>query len=306
MKKIVENIFFGNYFYGLCAVALSIEATLQQQISFNHILFYIIIFTSTVYYYSKAYVHVNDPNSRNPRISWYYHHKNKIVLSQKILFYITTISTILYLLIIAHSNSSVFNYSILSPTFFFFLLLFPLTGLLYYGLTSQGLGKYNLRNVGWLKPIIIGFTWAGLVTTYPVIFSNLENARPIKFELVNVLLFIKNMMFVLVLSIMFDFKDYAADYNKKIKTFVVKFGLRKTIFFILLPLCVIGLGTFIIFGISRNFSFYKIFFNTIPFICLLFTAYSMKNRRSILYYLIIIDGLMLLKAVCGSIGMFYF
>ena len=110
-------------------------------------------------------------------------------------------------------------------------------------------------------------------------------------------------MYVLILAILFDIKDYASDYNKEIKTFVVKYGLRSTIFYILLPLSIVGFGLFISVAILNNFSAIRILLNSIPFLALLFVIYSMKKRRSILYYLIIIDGLLLLKGICGSIGM---
>ncbi len=118
-----------------------------------------------------------------------------------------------------------------------------------------------------------------------------------------VLLFLKNTMFVISLAILFDIKDYATDYNKEIKTFVVKYGLRFTIFYILIPLSIIGFGSFICVSILKNFSVLKIVLNTIPFVALFAIIYSMKKRRSILYYLVIIDGLLLLKGIFGAIGM---
>ena len=105
---------------------------------------------------------------------------------------------------------------------------------------------------------------------------------------------------------MFDIKDYAADHNRQLKTFVVKAGLRKTIFYILIPLCIAGLDSFLLFGIARQFSLPKILINVIPFVSLIAVAYSMHRRKSILYYLVVIDGLMLLKALCGTIAMIYF
>jgi len=105
---------------------------------------------------------------------------------------------------------------------------------------------------------------------------------------------------------MFDIKDYAADHNKQLKTFVVRVGLRKTIFFIIIPLCMIGFGTFLIYTTSQGFSLMRIFINAIPFVLLLIVAYSLHERRSIMYYLAIIDGLMLVKAICGTIAMLYF
>lgn len=298
MNGFVKHIFYGNYFYGLCAIALTIEATLQQKISFNNPIYYLIIYCATVLYYIKAYSHLNEPNSLNDRIKWYHKNKKLIKYTQVLFYSITIISLIYYLSILPFNNNILPKIP--------YILIVPLVGLLYYGVSLSGIGKNNLRKIGWLKPVLIGFTWAGIVTLYPLVFNTIEQDTELHFTLINVLLFIKNMMFVIVLCIMFDVKDYASDYNKDLKTFVVQFGLRKTIFFILLPLSIVGLGSFILFGILNQFSLMKITLNTIPFISMLWVAYSLKNRRSIIYYLIIIDGLMLLKAVCGSIAMYYF
>ncbi len=157
-----------------------------------------------------------------------------------------------------------------------------------------------------LKPFVIGFIWAGLVTVYPVLFHQAVKGLDYIPTAIGSLLFLKNFMFVTVLCIMFDIKDYAMDYNQQIKTFVVNNGLRKTIFYIIIPLCIIGLGVFLAYGTTHQFSLMKILLNTIPFVLLIIVAYSMHSRRSILYYLGVIDGLMLVKAVCGSIAMIYF
>lgn len=113
-------------------------------------------------------------------------------------------------------------------------------------------------------------------------------------------------MYITLLCILFDIKDYAMDYNKDLKTVVVKLGLRRTIFYFIIPLCFIGLGSFLVYAYSQHFSLMKILINTIPFILIITVAYSMYSRRSIFYYLIIIDGLMLLKAACGITSMVFF
>ncbi len=294
MKNFIKNIFFENYFYGICALFLTIETTLQLNIYFLHPIYYLILFLSTVFYYTKAYTHLNDASSNNPRTNWYYINSAKIKKTQSV--YIVLIPFFLLLYLIFLRDKAISIASIL-------ILIFPLAALLYYGLSSKGISNYNLRALGWLKPIIIGFTWAGVVTAFPLILYWVENKIAPNFDIMYLLLFLKNMMYVIILAILFDIKDYASDYNKEIKTFVVKYGLRYTIFYILLPLSIIGFGSFIGVAILNSFSISRIIFNTIPFVALLFVIYSMKKRRSILYYLIIIDGLLLLKAVCGSIGM---
>jgi hypothetical protein len=105
---------------------------------------------------------------------------------------------------------------------------------------------------------------------------------------------------------MFDIKDYASDCLCSIKTFVVTLGLRKTIFNILFPLSIIGLISFGWYTEAHQFATMKITLNAIPFILLGIVIYSLRKRRSLLYYLSVVDGLMLAKAVCGIIAIKYF
>ena len=101
---------------------------------------------------------------------------------------------------------------------------------------------------------------------------------------------------------MFDIKDYAADYNHRIKTFVVRTGLRYTIFRIIIPLTTAGFVSYILFVTLNHFAGLRILINSVPFILLIAVAWSLRRFRSILYYLAIIDGLMLVKAACGVLG----
>lgn len=302
MKSFVQHIFFGNYFYSICVLALTIETTLQLELGFLNPCYYILLMLGTVLYYTKAYTHLNDATSTNKRVQWYFNYSKTINKLQ--VFYLAAFVLLgsYYVYFLLSINEGAFHavyYNLL------FLIPFPLTAILYYGLPTKGLSENNFRKIGWLKPFIIGFTWAGLVSIYPSIFYSLESDVKFQLSFTTILLFIKNMMFVCTLCIMFDIKDYAADYNKEIKTFVVTYGLRRTIFYILVPLCIVGLVSFLITAYVREFSSLKIFFNLTPFVALLIVAYSLKKRKAILYYLIIIDGLLLLKGICGSLSVYF-
>jgi hypothetical protein len=299
-NSIIRFIFFGNYFYGLCAVALSIEASLQQLYPLNSLLYYTIVFCATTLYYTKAYITEVTTDTNNKRSLWYVEFRRWVFFSQIMLTIIAGIGAILFL------RKNWFSITHLSWQNWLLIFIFPFVAGLYYGVSNKRLRKYNLRNSGWPKPFIIGFAWAGAVTVYPVLFYSIDQRLVFEPTLVGCFLFIKNFMFITVLCIMFDIKDYAVDYNHQLKTFVVKMGLRKTIFYIIIPLCIIGLGSFVLFAIARHFHILKILINTIPFIALITVAYSLHRRKSILYYLIIIDGLMLAKAICGIIAMTYF
>lgn len=296
-NPVTKFIFYGNYFYGVCAIALSIEAMLQQHLPLHNPFYFITVFCITVVFYSWAYITETSSNSVNERTLWYKKNKIVVLTSQALLSFFAIGYGIVF---IQYHWSSLFS---IKPLQFFLIILFPLVGLLYYGVSGT---RYSLRNIGWLKPFVIGFAWAGLVTIYPLIFYSLEKNTAFEITVLSLLLFLKNFMFVSVLCIMFDIKDYVSDSELNLHTFAVKFGLRKTIFFIILPLCIIGLGTFVWYGLHQNFHQIKILLNVVPFVLVLLTAYSLHLRRSLLYYLIVVDGLMLVKGICGSLGMIYF
>ena len=294
-------IFFGNYFYGLCAVALSIEASLQQRYPLNRLIFYLLVFSTTVLYYSIAYLGTEvSPDSANERSAWYAVNRRFMRGSQ------------FFFLIVLIASSAVFFIQRWEEVFsmrigeWALLFVFPLVSGLYYGINNRFTGHVNLRNVGWLKPFIIGFTWAGLVTVYPVMFYALDHGDHYQSTLVGLFLFIKNFMYITLLCIIFDIKDYEMDYNQQLKTYVVKLGLYKTIFYIIIPLCIVGLASFIGYAFFNHFHPVKILLNTIPFLLVILVARSMNYNRSIFYYLVVIDGLMLVKALCGSAGMLFF
>ncbi|MCX2573234.1 UbiA prenyltransferase family protein [Pedobacter sandarakinus] len=116
-------------------------------------------------------------------------------------------------------------------------------------------------------------------------------------------LFIKNWMFCTVNAIIFDIKDYPTDANKHLRTFVVRYGLRKTIFNILIPLLIVGLLSLGIFADYKDFAWPQVLCNVLPFLLTIYVAYTMHKRKNILYYLMVIDGLILFKALCGILGM---
>ncbi len=104
---------------------------------------------------------------------------------------------------------------------------------------------------------------------------------------------------------MFDMKDYEDDSNQQLKTFVVRFGLQKTIFFILIPLSLIVIFFMLVFTHYRHFPLIAVLINLIPFLLLLIVAYSMQQQKKILYYLVVIDGVIFVKALCGIVAMHF-
>ncbi len=301
MKKVFKWIFYGNIFYGICAIALSIEGSLQQGLLLNGLPFYILVFCCSVMYYMFAYLsEIPFQKEYNSRLIWYRDNRNPIRI---LLMLLIIISLFTCFIIIKEYWQTLFHLSLLS---WLMMFVFPLVGMFYYGVNNTYFSKFILRNIGWLKPFLIGFCWASIAVIYPAIFHAIQVGNDYHVSQITIWLFIKNFMFISLLSILFDIKDYATDSNLLLKTFVVKNGLRKTIFFIIIPLALVGLGSFVTYGITHHFRTEKVLLNSLPFIALLLVAWSMKRRKSIFYYLIVIDGLMLLKALCGIVAMIYF
>lgn len=296
-------LFFGNYFYGFCAVALSIEAQLQQRVPLNSWIYYVVVFSFTVVYYSIAYITDKPINTSNPRIKWYAENDEII---QWLLHIFATIGILGLGVFVWFSFKEI---KAIPVSHWLLLFSFPLVAVFYYGIKDT----FNLRKIGFLKPFVIAYVWAGVVTFYPMVASkvaynslSIDDHFSFDLELINLTLLLKNFLFISVLCILFDIKDYSTDANAQLKTFIVNLGLHRTIAYVVFPLCLLGFGAFVVFGITHHFSTGKIALNTIPFLLTMIVSYSMYDKKNIFYYLIVIDGMMLVKAICGSIAMLYF
>lgn len=298
LGKIVRLIFFGNYFVGILAVALTLEATFQLRLPFNSINYYLLLFLAPTIYYTYAYNKVSlQPSATNPRTNWYFLHKKMISWSQRILF---SVCMVLAVNLLYENFQNILH---LSLAYWVAIIVIVIAGALYYGLLPKSFLTFNLRNTGWLKAFVIGFVWACCANVLPLIMLKIETGIGYHDSVLWTWLFIKNWMFCTVNAIIFDIKDYPTDSNKHLRTFVVRYGLRRTIFNILIPLLVVGLISLGIFATYKGFGIPQVMFNILPFVLTIYVAYSMHRRKNILYYLMVIDGLILFKAICGIIGM---
>ena len=297
-NKIVRFIFFGNYFVGILAVALTLEATMQLHLPFNSLNYFLLLFIAPTIYYTYAYNKVStQPSATNPRTQWYFKHKKFITRSQLILF---VLCMALAMNLLYHNFWQILH---LPTIYWVAIIVIIIAGGLYYGLLPRSFLKFNLRNTGWLKAFVIGFVWACCANVLPLIMLKIETGVGYHDSVLWTWLFIKNWMFCTVNAIIFDIKDYPTDANKHLRTFVVRYGLRKTIFGILIPLLIVGLVSLGIFATYKGFGPLQVMWNILPFILTIYIAYSMHRRKNILYYLMVIDGLILFKALCGIISM---
>jgi 4-hydroxybenzoate polyprenyltransferase len=299
MKKAIETLLFSNSFYGIAAILLAIESNLLSGLSLNHPALYVMLFSGTVVFYSFSYNYDPKPLPGNQRALWIKKNKKRFILFQFLLIVISVAAAIWYYKNLIYLPASQLIVIII------LLSIFPFLGMLYYGIAFPGLFKLKLRNFGWFKPFIIGAVWAGCISFMPWLMKQWENSGFILPTMDIIYLWLHNFMFISVLAILFDVKDYAADHNHALKTFVVRVGLKKLILSIALPLAATGFFClWMVLGL-KSIASPAIIFLSIPMLALIWVALNMNKKRPIKWYLFVIDGLMPLKACCGIIASYW-
>ncbi len=297
VSRLIESVLFGNYLVGTLAVGLCLEIAFQADLPLTAWSDYLIIFFLPIAYYTYAYLkEVREVPEDNPR-SRYYVRNAKMLWRWEY----TMIGSVLLAAFIPLFSGE-YRLDNIGPAWYLLSFITFCMALFYYGLVSRRYFGFDIRHSHWLKSFIIGWVWGYFSTALPVIFLR---ARGIPFDLdvyLWIWFFIKNWMFCTVNSIMFDIKDYPTDLNAQLRTFVVSFGIRKTIYMILLPMLLAGMIFFTLFAWEMNFDLARYLFNLLPFLATTAIAFSMLKPKSIFFYLVIIDGVLIFKALCGIIG----
>jgi 4-hydroxybenzoate polyprenyltransferase len=179
-------------------------------------------------------------------------------------------------------------------------------GNFFYGFCTVALSiESSLQHRVSLNPFVIGFVWAGVVTIFPILFWQVQHPYDV-FPSVEVktLLWLQNFIFISALAVVFDIKDYYNDKRQNLKTYPATLGIKNTLRFIVTPLTILCLSLLICFNIRFGLSFPHTLLQSIPYLILLVLSIkSFARERSLLFYLAIIDGLMLLKGLCGIISL---
>jgi len=292
-RAAVEACFYGHLFYGVCAVAQIAETSVQLALPVNGWLM-TGAFVGTVMFYSYPYSR-QTATGTDPRVVWHQRHRDLVARWQ--LGGLLTLLALLVWMVMRH-GAAILS---MTPLEWFGLLVFPYVGGLYYGAPVMW-PSTKLRHSGWLKPFVIGFVWAGVVVAAPIPFARLQYGHQTPLALFPALLFVRTLMFVAVLAMLFDIKDREADERVGLSTVATLVGLERTIFQVSLPLTVLGVVTFLSYATVQHLTLPRVLFGLAPFGLLVAGIISLRRPRSILYYLTVIDGLMLAKAVLDIVA----
>jgi 4-hydroxybenzoate polyprenyltransferase len=296
-NRIIESIFFSNFFLILLSIALNIETNIKIGLPLNSVWYYIFISSISVLFYLYAYrIPKYLTKTTNPRTQFYVVHQKSIQIFTFLLLVLSVITGII-LVIKSIPNLEILSWKWIAVLFFTVALAFS-----YYDF-KIGL---SLRKKMWLKPFLIGWTWAITTVFLPVLCLMLENKVIYHLDAKFYFLFSQTFMYCVVNAILFDLKDFEDDSNRNLKTFVVKYGYHFTLNRIILPLIFLGFLSFVFFGFWYGLPLHRILFMLIPIICLAIFSFKLNQPKSILYYLIAIDGMILFKAICGILSVVLF
>jgi 4-hydroxybenzoate polyprenyltransferase len=290
----VDACFYGHLFYGVCAVAQVLETSAQLALPVNGWLM-AVAFVGTVMFYGYPYRR-RTANSADPRVAWHRRHRRLVDRLQRgALLALVALSA---WIAIRHRGAI----PTMTPFEWGLLLMVPGTAALYYEAPAIS-RAFTLRRSGWLKPFVIGFVWAGVVVAYPILFARLQYGHRTPFALFPCLLFVKTLMFVAVLAMLFDIKDRDVDRRVGLSTVVTLVGAERTLFHVSLPLTVLGIATFLSYATMQQLTVPRVVLVLAPFGLLVAGIVSLTKPRPILYYLVVIDGLMLAKALLDMLAM---
>lgn len=291
-----RRFLYSNALYGIAAVLLALEAAAQLQLEQIPWSFYVLLGAGTIAFYNFSYRYDSQPQAGNRRAQWITQHTRQLYYGQWLLTCAAALSAVLLYLALPRLPAG------LQAWLLGGCLIFPGIALLYYGFGFPGIFHLRLRQIGWLKPFVISAVWVGCTAVVPLLLNSWQQQLAPTLGVPQIAFLLHGFMYIVVLCILFDIKDYAADHNQQLKTFVVRAGFKATVYYIVLPLLVAGTFFQAVYLAGQAQSLLAIGLQLLPMLLLLWVTLLLRRHRSIDFYLLLIDGLMLVKAICGILA----
>jgi len=286
-------LLWNNHFYGIAAALLSVETHLAIFKTLPYFYLVLFIYISTVVYYTYAYFDEIEIGIYNERSQWYIQNKDYLIIRQ-----VTLIGVGFYIAIIKLKVIEVYFY--LTPQLKFILILTLFISFFYQN-SHLLFKRIQIRNKGFLKSLSIAWVWVIMCGVTPLLLTpnGLINSNPFSNYIFIYLL--QLFLFILILAILFDMKDINRDGDEKVKTIVVKYGIKSTLNKFIFPLLIFyfSLSLFLFFILKQSF-LYLISTFLILFLTL-FVTNLIQKHTAVYKNIILIDGLMILKALIGII-----
>ena len=289
-------LLWSNHFYGIAASLLCIETTLTLLKKPPTLFLVAFIYLSTVIYYTYAYFDESKNGIYNERSQWYLQNKSYLKIRQLISILICLYIAVFKLYLIDVFISLTIGLKLI-------LIVAVLLSFLYY-YAHLLLKKIQIRNKGFFKSISIACVWVVVTCVLPILVISNGNINFNPFDNFIVMYLFQQFLFILILAILFDIKDLNRDNDENVKTVVVKYGIKPTIYKFIIPLLLmyLGLSLFLFFRLNP-----PLVYTILPFIVVFLLAlvtYLVQKRTAIHENILLIDGLIIVKALIGIVVYF--
>lgn len=293
-KNLKGILFWNNLFYGICAVFLAIASSIALLHKMPSISMLSLIYFLTVFYYTWAYLRSYKNEDENERTKWYQQHASYLKIRQWIL--------LIAIIYIAFFVLNIFQLFIQAAPLVKYLLVFTaVISILYYVPLFLNKRTYTIREHGFFKNFTISWVWTIVCFLLPIWFeaksSFLISIGASHFWAYFFQLFI----FIFILAMLFDIKDINRDQNRQLNTIVVKYGVMPTFAKLLIPLLILYVGMSAYLSYYMDYGHRYLFGQILLAMIVYLIGQRVINEKLIYRNILLIDGLMIIKAIIGFI-----
>jgi 4-hydroxybenzoate polyprenyltransferase len=272
--RALNFIFSRSIFVSFCAAFLSVQTFILTKVQLQMSIV-ILVFFLTLFFYNLYAIIIKwqvDIGSKNP-----------IVLPKYAANFFLVLVSIIYV------SDSFFK----SPQLIRIILIPGFTSVIYLGLMINK-GKFFIINkLGFLKTILLSFTWAYTTVILPSLATQNEVSQ------LSTQVFSMRFVFMLILGIIFDFRDVQKDRKNNWSSVATMFNKNQLIGVMLMLLLLNSVLCYWNLKIVGEIQQFILLMSTV--LAFLFFIISL-NKRNYYFYYFLVDGLMLFSAIASIIA----
>jgi len=276
-KYLLRPLVHSYFFIGFCSSALywATKVQLDQAFHINKDVLFIFFSTILIYIFNRLFANIDPVNSAKDFFMLVLQkNDNRITRT----YIISLLAIIIYLCFYLQTS---------------ILQLFVFAGIISFAymlpILKINKNRGGLRTLGLLKINLVAFVWSIVTVSVVALETNIDLLS--KRHLV---LFFERYIFIFVLTIPFDIRDKFIDKSRGMNTIPVVLGIGNTKLVNYSMLLLWLIFTVMQHGLLNIYTL--VIFHIIIIIAAL--TYFTKEQRGDLYYLLIIDGMMIYYSIC--------
>lgn len=284
------KLLWSNHFYGICIAGLAICSSLVLTDCFPSISFLIMIYIATVIYYTNAYFNETMNENNQDRVIWYQVHYENLKKRQWLLGFIL-LAIIIYNII---TIPNLLDFNLIAT---FCLVISAISSILY--------NRTNFKKHGLSKSFVIAFVWTTAGGYLPLYFNSKIGHESSLTSSMQLVYLIQMFLFIFLLAAIFDIKDMKYDQLNKIKTIPIRIGANNMIGILILPILILYIFLDILQYRQIHLTFLEWTLQCLFYLLVYFASKYAIQVKSISRSILLIDGLMILKALVGILTWYW-